>query len=443
MQNFLCACLVLCSLPALSSPDVLPMRERALLIDELLNDKLEKTLPGLMQRNNIDMWVVISREYNEDPIIETLFPATWLAARRRTILVMYQPEGRKSLETLAVARYAVGKRFTRAWDKKLQPDQWARLAEIIVERDPQRIGINQSEHWGLADGLVSTDLQWLRESLPQRYQDRIVSAETLGVAWLETRTERELQIYPSIVRMAHDIIAEAFSSRVVQPGVTTTDDVVWWLRERVRELKLSTWFHPSVGIQRADVSHVDPEAAFAGDRDDHIIHPGDLLHIDFGINYLRLNTDTQQHAYVLRPGETDAPDYLKQALAAANRLQDIFTNTFEEGATGNEVLARARQQAIEEGIRPSIYTHPLGYHVHGAGPTLGMWDSQGGVPGSGDYPLHLDTVYAIELNAATFVEEWGKDIRIMLEEDAVFDKNGVHYLDGRQTELLLIPRQVN
>jgi Xaa-Pro aminopeptidase len=432
--------LSLLALPILAAdfPHILSLQQRAQLIDELLNDKLQNTLPTLMRREGIDMWVIIAREYNEDPIIETMLPATWLAARRRTILVIYNPGSGKPIETLAVARYAVGEQFQQAWDKEKQPDQWARLAEIIQQRDPHSIGVNQSEHWGLADGISATDLQLLEHSLPSGYRERIVSAQALGVAWLETRTAREMQLYPQIVRIAHDIIAEAFSNRVIQVGVTTTEDVTWWFREKVRELKLSVWFHPTVSIQRRDAKVFDHVEAFSKAKDDSVILPGDLLHVDFGITYLRLNTDTQQHAYVLKPGETDAPDYLKQALAAGNRLQDIFTANFEAGATGNEVLAKSLSQAEKEGIKPTIYTHPLGYHGHGAGPTLGMWDSQGGVPGSGDYPLHPDTAYSIELNAASDIEQWGKEIRIMLEEDAFFDGEKVWYLDGRQMTPWLI-----
>jgi hypothetical protein len=420
--------------------EILSMQGRASVIDGLLEDKLKNTLPGLMRREGFDMWVVISREYNEDPIIRTLLPATWLAARRRTILVMYDPGPGEELETLAVARYDVGTVFKRAWDPETQPDQWQRLAEIIVERQPKKIAVNMSDHWSLADGIVATDLRLLKQNLSQDYQQRVVSAEKLGVAWLETRTAREMALYPGICRVAHEIIAEGFSSAVIQPGVTSTDDVVWWLREKVRELKLTTWFHPTVDIQRQDGKEFDHLEAFSKSPAENIIQAGDLLHVDFGITYLRLNTDTQQHAYVLKDGETDAPAFLKKALKNGNRLQDIFTANFQQGRTGNEILKQSREQAIAEGIKPSIYTHPIGYHGHGAGTALGMWDSQQGVPHTGDYPLHLDTAYSIELNAATFVQPWDKEIRIMLEEDAYFEKTGVNYIDGRQTELLLISR---
>ncbi len=419
---------------------VLSMKDRAEVIDAVLKERMETVLPEIMRREGMDMWVIISREYNEDPVIETMLPATWLAARRRTILVIYDRGPEEGLETLAVARYDVGEVFKKAWDKEVEPDQWKRLREIIEERDPQRIGVNRSEHWGLADGIVATDYEHFLENIGKKYASRVVSAEKVAVGWLETRSAKERDLYPHIVRIAHGILEEAFSERVIHPGITSTEDVIWWLRERVRDLNLITWFHPSVSIQRADPESFDHLRTFDSRPSDDIIMPGDLLHVDFGITYLRLNTDTQQHFYVLKPGETEVPDYLVEAFDRGNRLQDIFTNNFEVGRTGNEVLAMSRAQAIEEGIKPSIYTHPIGYHGHAAGTTLGMWDSQGGVPGTGDYPLHLNTAYSIELNAASYIEEWGKEIRIMLEEDAYFDERGVWYLDGRQKSILTIPR---
>jgi Xaa-Pro aminopeptidase len=210
---------------------------------------------------------------------------------------------------------------------------------------------------------------------------------------------------------------------------------VWWYRERILELKLETWFQPSVSIQRNE-----PEAIMSKRAQPFVILPGDLLHVDFGITYLRLNTDTQNHAYVLKPGEADAPQYLKDAFKTGNRLQDILTSHFKEGRTGNEILRLTREQAIKEGIVPSVYTHPIGFHGHAAGTTIGMWDFQDGVPGSGDHPMHYKTAYSIELNVTVNIPDWKKDIRIQLEEDGYFDETGFRYIDGRQTELYVIPR---
>ena len=419
-------------------PVVLSMQERAEVVNRLLGDRLDTVVPMLMRRENIDMWIVSAREYNEDPIIKSMLPATWLAARRRTILVFY--DSGSDSERYAIARYDVGSFFPSAWDPEKQPDQWVRLAELIKEKNPNQIAINRSTTFALGDGMTDTEYDQFLGALPENFHSRIVSGERLAVGWLETRTESEMQIYPMICKIAHQIIAEGFSEKVIQPGVTTTEDVEWWYRERIRELNLVTWFHPSVSIQRAE--EPDTRGDFSSRPTSDVIMQGDLLHVDFGITYLRLNTDTQQHAYVLKPGETEAPLGLTKALAVGNRLQDILTGYFIEGRTGNEILQASRELAIAEGITPSIYTHPIGFHGHGAGPTIGLWDQQGGVPGRGDYPLYANTAYSIELNARTKVEEWNnKEVRIMLEEDAFFDGTSTWYIDGRQKELLLIPRQ--
>jgi Xaa-Pro aminopeptidase len=418
-------------------PTIFTQREQAQIIDELLDDRFHNLLPGLMKREGFDMWVLISRENNEDPVLKTMLPATWLAARRTTMLVIFDTGGDQGLEFLAVARYDVGKIFKRAWDPDANPDQWAQLGKIISEKNPKKIGINKAEHYGHADGLTANDFDNLMKVLPSNLQGHVTSAEKLAVAWLETRTEKEMKLYPQICKIAHQIIAEGFSEKVIQPGVTT-DDVVWWFREKVKELKLDTWFQTSVSVQRNESDIITAKRP-----QPLVILPGDLLHVDFGITYLRFNTDTQEHAYVLKPGETDAPAYLKNAFAKGNRLQDIFTNNFKEGKTGNTILAESRKQAIDEGITPSIYTHPIGYHGHASGTTLGMWDMQNGVPFSGDYPMHSRTAYSIELNCSVNVPEWKKDVRIMLEEDAYFDENGFRYIDGRQTKLMIIPNPLS
>jgi hypothetical protein len=424
-------------------PKTLDMKERAVIVDRWLQDRMAAVLPDLMKRTGIDMWLIIAREYNEDPILRTMLPSTWQSARRTTILVIYDPGDQKPLETMAMARYAVGDLFRKVWDKETQPDQWKALAALIKEKDPKKIGINKSVTFGHADGLSATHYDMLTSNLEDKYVKRLTSAESLGIGWLETRTESEMIVYPNIVRMAHQIIAEGFSEKVIQPGVTTTDDVVWWYRDKIRSAGYTTWFHPSVSIQRKDEASFEHLRSFSDRPEDEIILPGDLLHVDFGITYLRLNTDTQQHAYVLKSGETNPPDFLVKAFAQGNQVQDIFLNNFKTGKTGNEILQQSLTEARGMGLKPTIYTHPIGYHGHAAGPTIGMWDQQEGVPIAGDYPLYPNTAYSIELNNATFIKEWNKEIRIMLEEDAYFDGDVVRYIDGRQTELMTIPRTLD
>lgn len=432
---------VLLSIASVSRSQVLPLREQARVMDEILGERLNRLLPTLMEETGIDMWILVSREYNEDPVLETMLPATWLSARRRTILVFYRNPATRQFEKLAIARYNVGEHITAAWDMKKFPDQWAALADLVRQRNPRQIGVNLSTDFGHADGMDHTDYVLLINALPPDYRVRVMPAEKLAVRWLETRTQREMDLYPQLVQITHQIIEEGFSEKVITPGVTTTDDLVWWFREKIRGLGLDTWFHPSVAVQRADTASFEHLRAFSNRPTDDVIRPGDLLHVDIGITYLRLNTDIQQHAFVLRPGETDAPPAVLQAFARANRLQDILTGQFRIGKTGNQVLADALAQAKREGITATIYTHPLGYHGHAAGPTIGLWDQQGGVPGSGDYPVHYRTAYSIELNAASEIPDWNKTIRIMLEEDGYFDETGFRYIGGRQLKPLLIPRR--
>lgn len=421
-------------------PEILPLERRAEVIDTWLKERLDTIVQPLMRREGVDMWILIAGEYDEDPVVKTMLPATWLSARRTTILVFHDRGPEKGVERLAVARYPVADIFPAAWDADTQPDQWARLADIIRERNPKTIAVNTSEEFPLADGL-SVGMKRKLEAAIGPLSDRLVEKEGLAIGWLETRTPSEMAAYPNIVRMAHAIIAEVFSEASITPGVTTTGDLRWKLRQRITDLGLDTWFHPSVHIQRAgqDTFRIANMNLDTG----QVILPGDFLHVDFGITYLRLNTDTQHHAYVLRPGETEAPKGLRDGLAAANAVQDALTQNFKTGRSGNEVFLAARKAIERKGINGTIYSHPLGLHGHGAGPWLGFWEKQEAVPGRrGSYPVNPNTAWSIELNAQAAVPEWGGQlVRFMTEEDAFFDGESVRYLDGRQTEITLIPRR--
>jgi Xaa-Pro aminopeptidase len=368
-----------------------------------------------MRREGVDMWILVAGEYDEDPVVKTMLPATWLAARRTTILIFHDKGPDAGVERMAVARYPVADLFPSAWIPEEQRDQWARVAEIVRERDPGAIAINTSEDFPLADGLSAGMRRKLERGLGPLAR-RLVEKEGLALGWLETRTPAEMAAYPQIVRIAHSIIAETFSEAAITPGVTTTGDLRWHLRQRISDLGLNTWFHPSVHVQRAAQSTFS--IASMNIDSGEVILPGDFLHVDFGITYLRLNTDTQHHAYVLRPGETEAPQGLRDGLGKANRVQDALMAAFETGRSGNEILAAARRSVEAQGITATIYSHPLGFQGHGAGAWLGSWESQAPIDGGrGAYQLHPNTAWSIELNAESAVPEWdGQVVRFMTEE---------------------------
>lgn len=420
----------------LFAQDILPLRERATLIDQIQKDRIENLLPQLMEEQDIDLWVLITREYNEDPVVKTLLPPTWLNARRRTILVFSKTKD--GIDPVAITRYNFGNNIRSIWNKEEQPDQWKALVDYIVSQNPKKIGVNISEHYGIADGLVKTDYDGMMQVLPEKFKKRVVSAETLAVRWIETRTPLEMTLFSQLSEITHNIIAEAFSTDVITPGATTTEDVVWWMREKVSALGLKTWFQPTVDVQRTGASDL---YAFDGQSKFDVIKPGDLVHCDFGITYLTLNTDCQELAYVLQPGETEAPEFLREALRQGNAVQDALTDHFKTGRTGNATLKMAIEASKAAGLRPQIYTHPLGLYGHSAGTTFGMWDAQEGIPGSGEHPLYENTVYAIELNAKVYIEEWKKDVRVMLEEPGYYGPDGFRYVNGRQTDLILIGKK--
>jgi Metallopeptidase family M24 len=414
---------------------ILSSRDQATWIDEMLKHRFEVMLPEMMDKANIDMWVIISREYNEDPVLRTMLPSSWISARRRTMLVFYRDKAANTLDKVAIARYNFGDLIKGYWDTEKYPNQYDALFEYIKSKNPKRIGVNISKNYGHADGLNKTEYDELMNILPWDYKARVTSAEELAVLWLETRSEKEIAVYKEMCGTARELIYSAFDRKYITPGVTTTDDVVWVLIEKTKELGLPYWFRPSVAIQRQDPGNKEGERNFSERPQETVIQEGDLLHTDYGFTYLRLNTDQQQHFYVLKKGETKVPDYLNEAFKRTARTQDILTSQFKENRSGNEILKATLDQTKSEGLKASIYSHPVGFHGHAAGPTLGMWDQQGGVPGPGDFKMYKNTMYSIELNTTSEIKEWGKSIRIMLEEDGIWYGDRFEYAAGRQTEI--------
>lgn len=414
---------------------VLSTRERVEPENRMVRERLETLLPRLMAETGIDMWLVINREYAEDPVYFTLVPQPSFAARRTTMLVFHRkPDG--TVDRLSVNRYPLGEPYQSAWAGGDLDAQWKALADLIVSRNPSRIGINVSRHWPIADGLTAALHERLREALPSEFHARLVPAESLLIRWFETRTPSELAVYPQIIAIARSVIAEAFSTKVITPGVTTTQDVAWYIRARFEGLGLPIWFFPDVNRQRQGVP-CEANAPFCGGSG--VIEPGDVLHTDVGICYLKLCSDTQEMGYVPRLGESAVPAGLVAAMQTGNRWQDLLTSHFATGRTGNDVLARTRAAADKAGMISSVYSHPLGMFGHAPGPTIGMWDNQGPTAVQGDWPLYPSTVYAIEGNIKQAVPEWGGQlVQVKLEQDALFDGERVVYLAGRQTRWHLV-----
>ncbi len=414
--------------------EILPLRKQRQLRSRWTKKRLQQVLAKMMRLEGIDMWVVISREDNEDPVAPTLVPPVLSADMNLvlpptgdTLILALKPGGEDELECMALSAVDFPSPYENVW-RRDREDLWQCLRRVVRQNRPDRIGINVSQLCAYADGLTYSLRQQLLGAL-DGFPVRLVSAEGLAVRWLHHKLPAEMDAYRDAVGIAHRIIEQAFSSEVVSAQTTTLDDLSWWMRERIHKLGLRSWFQPQVHAHRRG----------EGCLREGIIRRGDMLFCDLGLEYLGLLTDTQQLAYVLRPDEQRAPLGLRQAMQDCNRLQDIVTSEFAAGAAGNEVLSLSLARARDEGIDAFISTHPIGYYGHGPGPSIGVWDQQDGVDGKGDYPIRNDTCYALELCVVRRIPEWdGQKVRINLEETVTFRQDRVEYPARRQREFHLI-----
>lgn len=406
----------------------LSLREQAETMDHWLEERLEQVLPDLMMEARVDMWILVGEEHHESPVLRTLLPANnRLFSNQRTIIALHRNQS-GLVERLALSRFNYAPIYRNAWNPGTE-GQWDCLRRMVAELDPQRIAINCSEDSPFAGDLTVGQQRQLLLALGPVYGARCVSADQLAINWLQVRSRSELEAYPQIVAMAKVIVAEVFSSRVVRVGVTTAQDLIWAFRQQAHDLGVRSWFHPFVTVWRQ--ARKAPL--------DSVVLPGDVLHVDYGIEYLGLCTDHQQHAYVLAEGEDDAPEVLRQAMAQGNRLQQILLEEVRPELTGNQVLALARRRAELEGITMEISSHPLGNQGHGAGPLIGYWGQQQGIPGRGDLRILQNSCFAMELVVMSTAPDWdGRTIYMGMEEDIMVRDSSTGIIGEQQRSFLLI-----
>ncbi len=409
-----------------------PLKAQAELSTRILKERLEVVLPWAMEKSGMDMWIVLSRENCEDPIIHTLFTWDMPEARRISILMFHRNPSTGLIRRMAVGMHSP--EMSRIYENVQGKDEtvWEAAGRMVAELAPEKIAVDRSFLYGFCDGLSSTLYENLKEAVGEAYASRICDGEELTVRWLQRVSPLEKEAMRVLTSVTHDIVDYTFSGEFVKPGVTTTTDIEWCMREMISALGYSYWFGPDVDLQRkgSNVSRMFHE----------VILPGDLIHCDIGLNglYVHLHTDMQWVAYILKEGETKAPEEFEVLFDKGNRFREIVMEELKEGVSGNEVFASSVQRAKDEGICPMLYTHPLGTFGHGSGPSIGQYGNQGFLPGTGERPVEDKTCYALELNVYDDVALWeGQQVFMYLEEDICKDGK-VEYLDGHQEKLLLI-----
>ncbi|MBN3555443.1 M24 family metallopeptidase [Fictibacillus nanhaiensis] len=408
---------------------ILSMSEQEKIMDQWLYERLEHLLPLLMKKHNVDMWVTIGKEYNEDPIGRTFFPSAIDSSRRITIFAFVKENHSDKISRYVISSNKNFEPFYSCYPLQANEESFDGLMRLVDKFDPESIAVNSSLHYAFCDGLIHSNYEKLVKVLGTQHAKKLISSENIAIDWLQTRTESELDWYKTLEGITKEIVRKTFTNELIIPHKTSTQDVVGWIRQYVRDLGLKTSFYPTVDIQRKGGS---------SDRLEGVILPGDILHLDFGIEYLGLSTDTQQLAYVLKDDEIEPPAGLKNALSEANKFEDFFFEESREGMSGNEVFLSVLKKAKLNHIDAMLYSHPIGYHCHGAGPIIGLYDKQEYIPVLGELRMENNTCYALEFNIRHFIPEWNKAVPIYLEETVCFKEGKMQFLTGRQTEFYLI-----
>jgi len=420
-------------------PSVLSIRDRANVMLQITRKRLDTLVSRFMRETGFDMWIITCNEDDLDPIFKTMIPyENWCPITQ--ILVFNDQGPGKGIERLNVSRTNFGDLYESvwdagAWDTEKKESQWDCLGRIVRERDPKKIGIHEGEIQWAAGGLTVVLKKRLVEAIGSKYTARLESAEPIITLWAETLLDEEIDLMKQAVAISHAIIAETFSSKVITPGFTTTDDLRYHYWQRVADFGLDLAFYPFFSIRGRQAEAIERYG-----KNDNVIRPGDLIHCDVGLKYMYYNTDHQEWAYVLRVGETDAPETFRNIMAEGNRLQDIYCGEFKTGLTGNELLGNILKKAKAQGIpKPRVYSHSLGYFLHEPGPLIGLPWEQKNNPGRGDVKLVPNSCFVVELSVTMPVPEWeGKEFRLSIEQDIAFTGDGTVYLDGRQTRFHLV-----
>ncbi len=403
---------------------------------DVKHEKMMLHLQPAMRRAGVDMWIIMSREFNVDPMLQMFGDfgiSGWYG--HRNAYVFYDAGGDAPLERILVGTHQSGrmKKFYPTIIPYGEEGFAPGLRKVVHDRDPERIAINRSPTVSMADGLTAELLAQLEAAIGPRYAQRFVSSEPLIFDYINHRTEAELAIETDASWRTWHILKRAFSNEVIKPGETTTMDVYGFILQEWQNQDLEFNFPPGITIFRKGVE------GGIDDTDNPVIQPGDLLHVDFGVRLMGLVTDQQHVAYVLKPGQTEPPAGLRELFRQSAVVAEIFADEIRPGAIGTDVKTSIENRASDLGITSSIYGHTQGNWVHGAGArTVFDWPERYGA--FAREPVRATEFWSIEFSVSGEVPEWdGQVVRIPREEDAVAEAHGpARFLTGPQTELWLV-----
>ncbi|HLM00783.1 MAG TPA: M24 family metallopeptidase [Pyrinomonadaceae bacterium] len=416
------------------TPKLLSQREQLRVREQWLKKRLDTVLLPMMRKHGVSMWIVTNEEFHADPLTEYIAPPLPYVGRRDFFILA---DNGQTLDKIAVVRYV--EEHLKNFYTVLNPPGnkiGETLKQIVAERNPKTIALNMGGGRGQSDGITRDAYKFLADALGKDAEARFVSGGKFITDYLDTRLPEELEHYRQAVLLTDILTRRAFSNEVVTPGKTTVGDVRWWLMQQVNNFGLTLWFQPDLRVQRIAKPNENAMQFLEVSSENVVLERGDLIHVDFGLNYMGLSTDWQKHAYILKKGERDAPQGLKDALKNTNRLQDALFAVARAGMTGPEVYAATMAEMKKQNIQAMIYSHPLGTHGHGLGAAI---DFRRANASGADERLRLGSYTSIELNTSTKIPEWNNQtVTIMAEDDAFMTEKGYEFFRPRQTEFYLI-----
>jgi len=416
-------------------PALLPMSRQIEVREGWLAHRYQLLLP-MMRAHGVGMWVVVNEEFHDDPL-------TWLVAPprpyvgRRDIFVFIDG-GDSGLKRVAITGYAE-ESVQRFFESPEEPAPAAKVLPALIARyQPKTIALGVGGARGVTRSLTHDAYVFLLECLGPEAAKRVVPAEPLIEEYVDTRSVEEAAHYGVLVEWTEHLARRALSNEVITPGVTTVGDVRRWLYDQSAAAGFVPWFQPDLRIQRRRQAAGSSRGFLVVAREAVVIEPGDVVHLDFGLNYMGLASDWQKMAYVLREGETAAPAGLARAMANTNVLQDTLARMSRPGKLAADAFDSTMAEMKARGITAQVYSHPLGNHGHGLGASVDMRTAR---PGQ-DAParrLRSGSYLAMELNTQTPVPEWdNQPVTVMAEDPVYLTDEGWRFFRPRQEAFYLI-----
>jgi len=420
------------------APQLLPWSQQIAVREQWLVKRHEMILP-MMRKFGINMWIVVNEEFHDDPLTQYIAPPRPYAGGRD--IFVFIDTGDKGLRKIAINGYAEEnlKQFFESPDDPRAADKV--LPELYDQYKPEKIALSYNARRGVQRSLTHDTYNFLAEKMGPDAAQHCVPAADLIEEYLDTRIPEEFATYQQMVQLTDNLTRRALSSEVIKPGKTTVGDVRRWLYDQLWQNRVGTWFQPDLRVQRKGKKNDTSRGFLAVASESTVIERGDVLHVDFGITYMGLNTDWQKMAYVLLPGEKEPPAGLKSALKNTNTLQDALTQrAARPGRTAAEVYNQTMDEMKQKGIEAQVYSHPIGNQGHGLGPSIDFRSAQRAEIGAtAAKPLRKGSYLSVELNTQTAVPEWaGQKVYIMMEDDAYLTDDGYKFFIPRQEAFYLV-----